>query len=221
MLPAFFTSFVTHTSLNIQVLGNIPLDASSKFITVTVGDRSLSVQCPVRVTVLLQSGVCPVLDITSSRFIIHLEVVFIVVPVFTSREQIYTSQRVEQESGSSLILHILVGILGAEVNVNILQDIKSHFRIQVMAAVGIAWSHTFRVHITIREVRLDIFITTGQRDRVVCCKSGAIEFFRIVRCFRSQFFAPAVCTVVADSICILEFRKNHWSFHSSIAGHVD
>ena len=55
-----------HTSLDVPVLIDIPLDTSAEFITVVVRNWCLSVQCPVRVAILLQPGICPVLDINVS-----------------------------------------------------------------------------------------------------------------------------------------------------------
>ena len=92
--PVFFSSFVTHTSLDIQIRSYVPFDASAKFIAVTVGDRGLSVQHPIWITELLLLCICPVLDIAASCGIIHLEVLFIAIPVFSSREEINTGQRI-------------------------------------------------------------------------------------------------------------------------------
>ena len=135
MHKMFLATFVTHTTLNIQIISNIPFYTTTELITVTVSDRSLTVQSPIRITVLLQSCIRPVLNIATTRRIIHFVIFFIIIPILTSWKQIHASQWVQQETSRSLILYILICKLGCKINMNTFERIKSYFRIQIMTTI--------------------------------------------------------------------------------------
>ena len=145
----FFTTFVTHTSLYIKIWCNIPFNATTKFISVTINDRSLTVQYPIWITELFLFNVCPVLHINTSFRIKHFKVFLISVPVLTSWEQISSSQRIEQITCSSLVLDILIYKFSIEIYMNIFQYIKANLRAQVVATIIIRRSYTLRIYISI------------------------------------------------------------------------
>ena len=61
-----FATLVAHTSLNVEVGSDVPLDGSAELVAVALRDRSLTVEHPVRVAELLLLGVGPVLNVAST-----------------------------------------------------------------------------------------------------------------------------------------------------------
>ena len=106
-----FAALVAHTSLDVEVGSDVPLDRAAELIAVALRDRSLTVEHPVRVAELLQLGVGPVLYVAAACGVVNLVVVLVVVPVDAARSEVYACKRVPEVAGSSLVLRVLGAVL--------------------------------------------------------------------------------------------------------------
>ena len=106
-----FAALVAHTSLNIYVRSDVPLDRATELIAVALRDRSLTMEHPVRVAELMLFGVCPVLNVAAACRVVNLVVVLVVVPVDATRSEVSTGKRVPKVAGSCLVLRVLVAVL--------------------------------------------------------------------------------------------------------------
>ena len=135
---------------------------------------------PIWVAVLLQLGVCPVLNVAAACWVVNLIVVLVVVPVDATRSEVSTCKRVPEVAGSCLVLRVLVAVLSRKVDINVVEHLEVDLRVEVVAAVCVLRSHAVREYIAVREVSLEVLATACKRYRVVCCETSAEELLSIV-----------------------------------------
>ena len=133
----FITTFVTDTTCSRQTFHDIVLNSTTEFITVTIRNWFLTVQSPIRVGELFLNCICPVVNIDLLSLVKYFVVVFVIVPILASREQVSTCQRVVQITRSRLVFDVLSVVTSTYVNVKLSPQVETNFSQQVMAHICI------------------------------------------------------------------------------------